>query len=190
MKVINQPIRFYNQEFVFNNLLGCLISRDYNPYTEVPCVDLQATHPSKSINLEVVNDPFKMKRRARSNEWKALKHPKMTAFYARLLTWTSTHCYLFIHLLAKLKLNLFADAGDAAMFYYNVYPDMRRQHTLCLPRALFIATTSKRFKKHGTLFIGTFLPTVRMHAWVMEDGMQADRYDNQWIYYRPVQMML
>ena len=86
--------------------------------------------------------------------------------------------------------DLFADAGDAAMFYYYVYPDMRRQHTLCLPRALFIATTSKRFKKHGTLFIGTFLPTVRMHAWVMEDGMQADRYDNQWIYYRPVQMML
>ena len=67
---------------------------------------------------------------------------------------------------------------------------MKQQQTLCLPRSVFIATTSRRFKQHGTLFIGAFLPTVRMHAWVVEDGMPADSFDNQWIYYRPVLMLI
>ena len=36
------------------------------------------------------------------------------------------------------------------------------------------------------MFIGAFLPSVQMHAWVIEDGMHADVGDNSWTNYTPV----
>ena len=65
----------------------------------------------------------------------------------------------------------------------------RNQRVLCLPRSIFIATTSRRFKGNGALFIGCFFPFRHMHAWVIEDGMQADVYDRGWIMFTPLAMM-
>lgn len=36
------------------------------------------------------------------------------------------------------------------------------------------------------MFIGAFLPSVQMHAWVIEDGMPADPHDDNWINFAPV----
>lgn len=140
--------------------------------------------------MNAVHNPFKMKARERSLGWKAVRHAWLVKMYAKLLTWFCTHCYPLTNVCLLLQMNIFSDAGDASMFYYSIYPSMKQQQTLCLPRAFFIATTSQRFRQHGTLFIGAFLPTVRMHAWVVEDGMPADCFDNQWIYFRPLMMLL
>ena len=190
MKVKNCPILFYGKEFVFNSLLGCLVSKDAKGAGKCTQHKLHTDNPLKKANIDAVNNPFKMERRKRSDNWKSVKGASFAKLYARLVTWLCLHCYPLSRLLFLFRINIFENAGDASMFYYSVYPNMKQQQTLCLPRALFIATTSRRFKQHGTMFIGAFLPTVRMHAWVVEDGMHADRFDNQWIYYQPVMMML
>jgi hypothetical protein len=60
------------------------------------------------------------------------------------------------------------------------------QKELCLPRALYAAKTSQHFKEHGVIFIGVFLPSRAMHAWVIESGQLADPYDSEWLHHRPV----
>lgn len=57
---------------------------------------------------------------------------------------------------------------------------------ICLQRSLLAAKTSKSFKKNGTLFIGAQLPTGVMHAWIIEDNIQPDRQDREWIMYKPL----
>ncbi len=190
MKTINLPIVFYDQEFRFNSFWGCLTCKAKSSNSgDAACV-LSMGNPYKAQNVDAVDDPFKMKTREKSRSWKTVRYAWLVKMYAKLLTWLCIHCYPLTNVCRLLQLNIFADAGDASLFYYSIYPSMKRQQTLCLPRALFIATTSRRFRQHGTLFVGAFLPTVRMHAWVVEDGMPADCFDNQWIYFRPVMMLL
>lgn len=190
MKVINSPIEFYDKEFRFNFFWGCLTYRRKGTNREQCIVASDVDNPSKKENRDAVEDPYKMKRREKGHGWKTVRHAWMAKMYARLLTWLSIHCYPLINVCFLFRMNIFANAGDACMFYYSVFPSMKQQQTLCLPRALFIATTSQRFRQHGTLFVGAFLPTVRMHAWVVEDRMPADCFDNQWIYFRPVMMLI
>ena len=59
-------------------------------------------------------------------------------------------------------------------------------HRLCLQRTLLVAKISKSFREKGVLFIGALLPTVEMHAWIIEDGCQPDAQDRQWILFRPL----
>ena len=56
----------------------------------------------------------------------------------------------------------------------------------CLQRALTVAKTSKKFKSHGVLFIGAQLPLKSLHAWIIEDGVQPDAQDRQWINFLPL----
>lgn len=189
MKVINHPIEYYGKTFRFNSFWGCLIREQKMSETTELLENIDDAEKQRCV--EAVIDPFKMRERNKSLGWKKIRYPRLARSYAMLLTWLCAHCYpianlLFIHL----KLNLFKNGCDASNFYYSVYPEMKIQHTLCLPRTIFISTTSQRFREHGVAFIGTFLPTVRMHAWVVEDGMPVDRFDKQWIYFQPVVMLL
>ena len=42
------------------------------------------------------------------------------------------------------------------------------------------------FNEEGVVFIGAFLPSRAMHAWVIEKGIQPDQRDNIWHQYRPI----
>jgi len=79
----------------------------------------------------------------------------------------------------------FDSAAQALGFFYSVIPRPLQRH-LCLPRALFVAKTSRAFATSGVVFLGTFLPSRLMHAWVIEAGSQPDPRDNIWTQYRPV----
>lgn len=141
--------------------------------------------------IDSVYNPFlSSERKSTDNKDTIIQRKWLLTAYAKLITFIALHCYPLVNLLAHIRLNAFKDAGDASRFYYSVYPDLKKQRILCLPRAIFTISTSKRFKDNGVMFIGTFLPTVRMHAWVMEDGMPADVFDDQWICYQPVMMIL
>lgn len=174
---------------MFNRFWGFLscskIEREKNSKSIFPSIC-----DDKQLCVKAVFDPFLMQKRNNSDGWRTIKHYKFATYWAKTLTWLSKHCYPLAYLCSRIRLGLLDNAGDAAMFYYNVYPNFKKQRTLCLPRAIFIATTSKRFKEHGVMFIGSFLPTVRMHAWVVEDGSNADVYDGQWICFKPVMMMI
>ena len=190
MKVTNCPIVFYDKEYKFNFFWGCLVCRKRNADNKVQDNNhIIDSISDKKENIDAVNNPYIIGNRKNSDKWGEVRHSWVIKKYAKILTWLCANCYPLATLFLHFRLKTFHDAGDASMFYYSVFPDMKKQNTLCLPRAFFIATTSHRFKAHGTLFIGAFLPTVRMHAWVMEDGTPADNYDNQWIYYRPVMIL-
>jgi hypothetical protein len=86
---------------------------------------------------------------------------------------------------AALSTPIFPDSRAAIDFFHNSTPKGDRS-SLCLPRSLFAAKTSQAFKAEGVIFIGTFLPSRHMHAWVIEDGEQPDPYDKIWHLYKPV----
>jgi len=39
------------------------------------------------------------------------------------------------------------------------------------------------------IFIGVFLPSKSMHAWIIEDGIQPDPSDTMWINFQPVAVL-
>ena len=86
---------------------------------------------------------------------------------------------------SKLGQPIFEDAGEAIRFFRN-HKSGDIQNDICLPRCLFAASTSKKFKDNGVVFIGVFLPSKAMHPWVIEDGMQPDPHDIMWINFQPV----
>lgn len=88
---------------------------------------------------------------------------------------------------ASFRKPLFDSSANAiAFFRNNVDGD---QSTLCLPRALYAAKTSRRFKDEGVVFIGVFLPSRSMHAWVVEGDSLVDPADDIWINYQPVAVL-
>lgn len=108
--------------------------------------------------------------------------------YAKLLVFSYRHCYLLFFLLSFLRFPVFDDAGVSNMVFRSIF-NQDKQTSLCLPRSVFIATTSKRFNKHGAMFIGVFLPTRNMHAWVIEDNSVADVFDYTWTMYTPISIL-
>lgn len=183
----NAAITFKGKAYRFNRFLGvltCSSKGSRHSHTIKAHLALDKVRCLDAITNPFLMKPSKMKEVVRQKE-----PNKKARLWAKILTWLCAHCYPFAYLCSRLRLNLFDNAGEASQFYYSVYPSFKRQRMLCLPRAIFIATTSRRFKKHGMMFIGAFLPTVRMHAWVIEDGSNPDVYDNQWICFQPVMMM-
>jgi hypothetical protein len=80
---------------------------------------------------------------------------------------------------------VFENAAQAVVFFRSIMAG-QQQKNLCLPRALFAAKTSRAFAASGVVFLGTFLPSRLMHAWVIESGCQPDSRDDIWTQYRPV----
>ena len=78
-----------------------------------------------------------------------------------------------------------ADAAEAIVAFRNQTAGFD-QNVLCLPRALFAARMSKKFAEKGVVLIGAFLPSRSLHAWILEDALQPDPRDRQWINFQPV----
>lgn len=78
------------------------------------------------------------------------------------------------------------DEASQAIEAFNRHTSGLNRNELCLPRSLFAASMSKKFKEHGVIFIGVFLPSRSMHAWIIEDGIQPDSLDSMWVNYQPV----
>lgn len=112
------------------------------------------------------------------------KNPFYTQFLAKIYTVLCLKSFLFVRLLSYFRFPIFDSTEQAILFYRRLYP--KEQQNLCLPRSLFAACTSKTFKQNGALFIGVFLPSRSMHAWIIEDSKQPDPYDDIWICYQPV----
>ena len=105
--------------------------------------------------------------------------------YAENLTYATLKSYALGKLFASFKQPHFDNATEAISFYRSC-SFIKNQNDLCLPRTLFAASLSKRFKQNGVIFIGVFLPSTAMHAWIIEDGVQSDPYDTMWVNFQPV----
>lgn len=92
----------------------------------------------------------------------------------------TSRCY------ASIRCELFSNSVTAMDAIASLPSQKAYSHRLCLQRSLLVAKTSASFKEKGVLFIGALLPTVEMHAWIIEDGCQPDAQDRQWILFRPM----
>ena len=136
-------------------------------------------------NLSIVDNPFLLEQREVDV---AGNYSFFLHWYARFLVFSYHHCYPALYLLSFLRLPVFDDAGKANLAFRSILNN-KDQSVLCLPRAVFISSTSRRFKKNGAMFIGIFLPTRNMHAWVIEDNKVADIYDYYWTMYTPLAIL-
>lgn len=110
---------------------------------------------------------------------------KLNRMHRVLLAISNKHFFLS-RLYANLHKNMFIDTKDAMTAISKLPMHREYSHLLCLQRTLLAAKTSKSFKAKGVLFIGAFLPTADMHAWIIEDGFQPDENDRDWINFRPM----
>ena len=90
--------------------------------------------------------------------------------------------------MTKFRIPIFENSNQAIVIFREITKD-KNQSDLCLPRSFFAAVTSKKFKESGAVFIGVFLPSTSMHAWVIEDNIQPDFEDNIWFNYQPVAVL-
>ena len=168
-------IVFDNRTYVFKKYLGILLCYDHVTEGKGEVCHTEA--------YRYVENPYLLRHQtivtteASPSRWMRI--------YARLLVFVCRHAYVLTWIFRYITLPVFSCAGEANIAFYQMFPK-ERQRQLCLPRAIFTATMSKQFKQHGTLFIGAFLPTTRLHAWVIENGCHADAFDRQWIQYTPV----
>ena len=168
------PVTYQGAFWYFNKWIGVT----YSSRCKKKCSEAQ-------LPKEIVN-PFLVRTRKESPV--NVKVSLLLYKYALVLVWTSKHCYPIVYILSHLRLNIFENAQQASWVFQQITQGYQ-QKLLCLPRSVFVATTSKRFKEHGTLYIGVFLPSRNMHAWIIEDNMQTDEWDNYWILYQPLIMM-
>lgn len=106
-------------------------------------------------------------------------------FYSFLLIKFCRISFYLGFLLTKLIKPVFDSTSEAIAVFRNLYPE-NMQNNLCLPRTLFAASLSKKFKNNGAIIIGVFLPSSLMHAWIIENNTQPDPYDVNWTNFQPI----
>ncbi len=136
-----------------------------------------------------VDNPYVLKSNLPSISKRKIDNPDRS--FPRILAWIyiklCNSSFLFVRILSFLYFPIFNNTEEALCYFRSVFPE--QQSNLCMPRTLFAATTSKSFSKNGVIFIGVFLPSRSMHAWIIENKKQPDIADDIWICYQPLAML-
>lgn len=144
--------------------------------------------PTKvSMAIEYCNQPYLCKV---NNEIKISKgnlklFANLNKMHNRLLQISNNRFYI-TRLYSSMKHLMFENTSEAISYINSLPPQVEFKHQLCLQRAFLSAKISKSFTKDGVIFIGAFLPTGDMHAWIIENGSQPDYDDRGWVNYRPL----
>lgn len=179
LKVIPLPIYSNGIHYTFEPFSGLLLSK-------TGIITYQTSgHDSKlDFFLGLNHQPYKLS--CNSFERKSIRKGNgLLHFYVILLTKIVRLNFSLGRVLTVFGRPIFSNSNEAIAYYRkNIYPN--QQNDLCLPRTLFAAATSKKFKESGVIFIGVFLPSKSMHAWIIEDGALTDPEDGIWLNYQPV----
>lgn len=180
---VNYTLR--GKSYSFLPLLGLLRSKKVSArIVDASPVEVKNASGKLALNLECINNPYKASKPEKSGFNKINKYARL---YVLLLIWCARHCYPILYLLSYLRLRIYDSGEDACNVFCKIHPS--KQDVLCLPRSVFMATTSRRFKSEGTMIIGAMLPSHSLHAWVMENGKNVYWNDAYWTNYRPLAFM-
>lgn len=169
--------------YIFNPLFGFLRSTVMHGNT-AECIDLGGKGNSA---FKIVINPYNVNPRDVLFT-KHLNIPFWTKWYAKFLVFSYKHFYPLFYLCSHLRLNAFENSITAINVFCSIIP--KNQKILCLPRSVFAATTSRKFKNNGAMFIGVFHPSRHMHAWIIEDNCNPCSFDNNWINFTPISIMV
>lgn len=180
MKLIKLSIQSNNYLYYFEPILGVLLRKNSADQKSKP-----TKHDIKKVKafLECCNNPYLLKKK--SVRVYSSNNRFFLIWYVKSLVWLCKYSFLMGRIWSKLGFDYFDTSEEAIHFFRKCFPGSI-QNELCYPRALFAASMSKKFKENGVVFIGVFLPSNTMHAWVIEDGNIADPYDCIWLNYQPV----
>ncbi len=179
MKFLTLPIYQEKNKFFLEPLTGSLLVKE----TEVQ-VKPKMFLPEKVISaINQCDNPYLLK--ADATRSTPITTSPYLKYFGNSLTKACRRAFWLPRAITFFGKPVFNSTSDAIMAYRKLYPT-ELQQDLCLPRTLFAASTSKSFKENGVIFIGVFLPSRSMHAWIIEDGMQPDPNDAIWINYQPV----
>lgn len=174
------PYKLDNLYYYISPLTGNLV---------VSKSDIGSTKKTTKINKHIWlnNNPYELKP-LNSNHNVAIsdKFIKKLNKYNCKLVWLGNKRFFLSCLYSRLSTPLFENTQEAFDHIAKLKIHQEKKGKICLQRALLAAKTSKSFKKNGTLFIGAQLPTGIMHAWIIENGIQPDRQDREWIMYKPL----
>lgn len=170
-------IKYNGRIYHYSHILGLLISSK------------KKTNPNESLLNKKERNAFKLIENPFLLKPNTDKLENDTFFiygkvYVKLLIWSYYNFYPLLYLLSYLRLNIFSNSKEAINYFCKIHPT--EQNRLCLPRSIFAITTSKRFNKKGVMFIGVFLPSKHMHAWILEDDENPYKSDKIWTNFSPV----
>jgi hypothetical protein len=110
---------------------------------------------------------------------------ELNKMHDRLLKIGNNRFYM-TRLYSSVKKLMFENTNEAITYINSLPPQVEFKHQLCLQRAFLSSKISRGFIDNGVIFIGAFLPTGDMHAWIIENGKQPDYDDRGWVNYRPL----
>jgi hypothetical protein len=178
MRFINLPYEFNSYKFILSKWTGNLFICNDDYKYKIDYIPEKVKYA-----LEKCNNPYSISLYKKSDE-NLLQSEKKDKIALRMLKISRVNFFIAIYY-ASIKKNLFSDSIESIKYFNNLLLQFNT-NDLCLPRSLFSAKTSKAFNIYGVIFIGVYLPSRSMHAWVIENGMQPDSSDNIWHHYRPI----
>jgi len=181
MKFYQFPIFFSGKLYLFNKVLGALLTKTY---TKKVYVTNNETPKRLRGQYQMVLNPFKLK--ISNYDVDKVNVSVLAKLYGKLMVFTCKYSFIGAMILAKVPFVKYSSTKIAIASFKKIYSSDFHQRMLCLPRTLFAIATSKSFKEKGVAFIGVFLPSKKMHAWIIEDNLNPDPCDDAWICYQPV----
>ena len=177
MKLYQIPVKEDGKLYKIDPLTGSLIYyKNHKAINEVH-------FPQKLLDaLKFCDYPFFLQKYDMS-EYRQLN--KRTIITAKIISEISKVSFYFSYKINYLISPVYPDSKKGIETFRQLY-DGIQQDEMCLPKSIFAASRSKEFKKKGVIFIGVFLPSKSMHAWIIENGIQPDVNDNIWINFKPV----
>jgi hypothetical protein len=155
-------------------------------FAESDLVKFKSTQipPKVLLALDFCNNPYKLSPPIYFDESIACYNDKKIESVYRKLSYLRRKSFFLSIIYAGIRKKLYPDSISAMNALARILPS--HDSEACLQRALTVAKTSKKFKSHGVLFIGAQLPLKSLHAWIIEDGVQPDAQDRQWINFLPL----
>jgi hypothetical protein len=181
LKITKIPVNKEENNYFLETFTGLLLEKkgvDKSNFSN----DLdQKVGTAVSLN----NSPYLLQKITNYNTISTTPISRITHLYVKLFIRVCKASFLLSRIITLFRFSIYANATEAIIAFRNTAPKAI-QNDLCLPRALFAAVTSKKFKEKGVVFIGVSLPSKSMHAWIIEDGVQPDPYDTMWINFQPI----
>lgn len=180
MRFVSIPLLQNDRKFFLEQLTGNLLVKNTKQDQEELC-EIHEEKVRKA--LDYCRMPYALTKCS-----KAFSNTTTTPYirlYSRCLIQACKSSFWLARASTRLAKPVFQSTQEAMDEFRRLYPgDVQRD--MCLPRALFAASTSLTFREKGVIFIGVFLPSRNMHAWIIENGMQPDFNDSTWINYQPM----
>ena len=138
--------------------------------------------------LFLVDNPFSIEALHPENYYTQIDEEdfKKIFHYHNILLKLGNEHFFLSRIYASFRRYLFNNSVEAFDAISRIEKQKEFKNELCLQRSLLVMKTSKSFRNNGVLFIGASFPSGKMHAWIIENGVQPDRLDRNWIMYRPL----